>query len=111
MVKKVEVNPNLDAAAFRKELMKIMPGYEWTVHRNSYVKGGHISATGIQSSGFNRMSTLQVVKREASIGPRHGEIEYEVKSSGFGKKAPWLAEATRSTLAQALRALQECYEH
>jgi hypothetical protein len=60
------------------------------------------------SSGFNRLSTLNVLKRKFGKGD---VIEYEVKSYGFGKRAPWLSSATRSTLAQALRALQEHYEH
>jgi hypothetical protein len=94
----------MDATQFRKELVKIMPGFDWTVHKTG--KGfTYISATGIQTSGFNRLSTLQVVWRE-----RNGVPEYEVKSSGFGKKTTWLSEATRGTLAQALRALQEHYE-
>ena len=94
----------MDATQFRKELVKIMPGFDWTVHKTS--KGfTYISATGIQTSGFNRLATLQVVWRE-----RNGVPEYEVKSSGYGKKTPWLSEATRGTLAQALRALQDHYQ-
>lgn len=91
---------------FRKELVKIMPGYEWTVHRPFTDLAGYFSATGIQSSGFNRLSTLQVVRREPK-----GSVEYEVKSSGFGKKSPWLSDATESTLLKALRSLQNHYEH
>ena len=95
----------MNPTAFRKELVKIMPGFDWTVHKTS--KGfTYISATGIQTSGFNRLATLQVVWRE-----RNGVPEYEVKSSGYGKRTPWLSEATRGTLAQALRALQDHYEN
>jgi len=94
----------MNPTTFRKELVKIMPGFDWTVHKTS--KGfTYISATGIQTGGFNRLATLQVVWRE-----RNGVPEYEVKSSGYGKKTPWLSEATRGTLAQALRALQDHYQ-
>jgi len=96
----------MNTSEFRKELVKIMPGYEWTVHRPYSDVGGYLSATGIQSSGFNRLSTLQVVRRE-----RNETVEYEVKSSGFGKNSPWLSEATDGTLARALRTLQTHYEH
>ena len=94
---------------FRKELWKIMPGYNWTVHRDpryltTSIKSC-ISATGIQTMGFNRISTLHVTRREKDNG-----VEYEVKSSGFGKKAPWLSSCTDTTLARALRGLQEDYE-
>jgi len=104
----MKMKPSMDPTAFRDELVKIMPGYEWTIHRNLFKDSTYFRATGIQSSGFNRLSTLQVVKRKRI---KDSEIEYEVKSSGFGKKTPWLSEATRSTLAQALRALQDHYEH
>jgi len=95
---------------FRKELTKIMPGYEWTVHRPIKFSAddlpAHIEATGIQSAGFNRLSTLFVARRE-----KDGHVTYEVKSSGFGVRAPWLAGRTSSTLARALRDLQTHYEH
>ena len=95
------MNPN----EFRKDLIKIMPGYKWTVHRKSFSDSNYLSATGIQSSGFNRLSTLQVVRRE-----RNGSIEYEVKSSGFGKNTRCLSDYTDVTLARALRGLQDYYE-
>ena len=93
------------AAKFRDELVKIMPGYQWTTHRPSSKTGAYLEATGIQSSGFNRLSTLAVTRRE-----RDGVVEYEVKSAGFGKRAPWLHTNRDSTLARALRGLQQHYE-
>ena len=89
---------------FRKELIKIMPGYKWTVHKSFY-GSNHLKATGIQASGFNRTATLQVVRRDKA-----GHVEYEVKSAGYGKKSAWLSEATDETLARALRSLQSHYE-
>lgn len=89
---------------FRDELMKIMPGYSWTVHRHSK-SAVRITATGIQSSGFNRLSTLQVVRIDIA-----GKVSYTVKSAGFGTRAKWLAENTDGTLARALRGLQQNYE-
>ena len=97
----------MNSTEFRKELIKIMPGYTWTVHRsNIYTKTYNtMTATGIQSAGFNRLSTARIVRWE-----KNGEIRYEVKSAGFGKSAPWLAEYIDRTLARALRGLQDHYE-
>jgi len=91
---------------FRRELIKIMPGYVWTVHRPSKFTKFYLSATGIQSSGFNRLSTLQVIRREKD----NEYIAYEVKSAGFGLRAPRLSGYTDGTLARALRGLQKHYE-
>ena len=90
---------------FRKEILKIMPGYKWTVHRPFGSKGKYLEATGTQSSGFNRISTLRIIRRECDT-----RIEYEAKSSGYGVKAPWVATWKDSTLARALRGLQSHYE-
>jgi hypothetical protein len=92
------------AADFRKELLKIMPGYNWTVHRPW--RQGFLEATGIQSSGFNRLSTLSVERRE-----KEGVVTYEAKSAGYGKRSPWLHINSDGTLARALRGLQDHYEH
>ena len=94
----------MNSNKFRKELVKIMPRYKWTIHRKIFSES-YKSATGIQTAGFNRLSTLQVVRRE-----KKGEIEYEVKSAGFGKSSPWLSEWKDETLARALRGLQDYYE-
>lgn len=85
---------------FRRELEKLMPGYKWTLHR-----GRRMVATGFTSSGSNRLSTLYVERRE-----RDGATEYEVKSAGYGLRAPWLEIVTDGTLARALRGLQDRYE-
>jgi len=95
----------LNTAKFRKEIVNIMPGYSWTVHRPNKFTKSYLSATGIQSSGFNRLSTLQIIRRE-----KEDRVEYEAKSSGFGLRSPWLATYTGRTLAQALRGLQSHYE-
>lgn len=96
----------MKAAEFRKELLKIMPGYNWTVHKSD--TESYIDATGIKTAGFNRLSTLHVARRE-NIGRTVG-IRYEVKSSGFGLRSPWLSTAEDGTLARALRKLQTHYE-
>lgn len=87
-----------------------MPGYKWTVHKPIAVyadeESDYMQATGIQTKGFNRISTLQVTRRK-----RNDEIEYEAKSSGFGKKTGWLATYTDTTVARALRGLQAFYEN
>lgn len=97
-------NKAMNQAGFRKELVRIMPGYKWIVHRSDEPKK-YQTATGIQTSGFNRLSTLQVARRETSCS-----VLYTVRSAGFGLCAPWLAECTGETLARALRCLQEHYE-
>ena len=51
----------MNTKEFREELKKIMPGYSWIIHR-SWSLNSNLSATGIQSSGFNRMSTLEVLR-------------------------------------------------
>jgi hypothetical protein len=93
---------------FREKLIKIMPGYSWTVHnplsKNSALS--YMEATGIQTAGFNRLSTLQVVRRD-----KDGTVSFEVKSAGFGLNARWLSSATGKTLASALRTLQNHYEN
>ena len=96
---------------FRAELAKIMPGYSWTVHRphkRFEVEGlapQPLAATGLQSSGSNRLSTLEVTRRDID-----GRATYAAKSSGYGTKARWLHESTGGTLARALRGLQDHYE-
>lgn len=105
----------MNANDFRAELVKIMPGYSWTVHSNRTNKWlrekfpehpAVLIATGIQSSGSNRLSTLEVERRE-HVG---GGKAYTARSSGYGTRAPWLHEFTDGTLARALRGLQDHYE-
>jgi len=91
---------------FRAELVKIMPGYSWTVHRTS--NDALLKATGTQSSGFNRLSTLVVERRDNYAG--RGFPWYTVTSAGFGLRAPFLGENQDRTLARALRGLQDYYE-
>lgn len=96
---------------FRKELKKIMPGYKWTVHRDGpylhNIKNSIqvLSATGIQTKGLNRISTLHVNRTD-----KDGVINYTVKSAGFGRRSIWLRTETDTTLARALRCLQKEYE-
>lgn len=56
-------------------------------------------------SGFNRTSTLVVERFEVG-----NKVEYKAKSAGFGMNAYWLGEFTDSTLARALRGLQNHYQ-
>lgn len=90
---------------FRESLNKLMPGYNWTVHRQP--KGTvALHATGIQSSGSNRLSTLQVIYQI-----RNETGWFEVAYSGYGVRAPWLGKNADATLARALRGLQDHFEH
>lgn len=93
----------MKASDFRSELGKIMPGYRWTVK----AKGSSetfLEAEGIQTSGFNRLSTLRVTWRCIN-----GTATYEAKSAGYGTRSPWKHETKERTLAKALRSLQEHY--
>lgn len=93
----------MNTTEFRNEVEKIMPGYKWTVQRPyKGDNGAFFKVTGIQSAGFNRMSTLEIVRREED-----GVAEYEVKIAGYGTRGPWAATCKRETLARALRNLQE----
>lgn len=103
--KTIRGEEKMNSTQFRDELIKLMPGYKWTVHRPLYRGSPRIVATGIQSSGFNRLSTLQVDRLE-----KDEDIRYCVKSAGFGSSASWLSECTDGTLARALRELQNHYE-
>jgi hypothetical protein len=100
---KIEI-PAYGSKEFRAELLKIMPGYKWTVHgsRNDAV----LRATGIQSSGFNRLSTLEV--KRIAVGDM--KPVYEARSAGYGMRARWLHTHSDGTLARALRGLQDHYE-
>ena len=95
---------DMNTSKFRKELSKIMPGYSWTVH-HQFISKISLSATGIQSAGCNRLSTLEIARVE-----RGGVVKYVAKSSGYGRRAPWLGTSEAPTLAQALRELQKHYE-
>ena len=97
---------SFDQSSFRKDLAKIMPGYDWIVHRPLAKVATYLEATGTKSSGFNRLSTLSVTRRDRG----NGLVEYEVKSAGFGTRAPWLHTHCDVTLASALRGLQRHYE-
>lgn len=91
---------------FREELVKIMPGYAWTVHKPISSTSTTLVATGTQSSGSNRLSTLDVTRRE-----RDDCVTYTARSAGYGLRAKWLHTQTSGTLARSLRHLQEHYEH
>lgn len=98
---------NFTPADFRKELLSIMPGYKWTVHKSD--DENRLEATGIQTSGFNRLSTLSVIRKLDRHG--YGFATYTVQSSGFGRRSPWLSWHEDTTLARALRGLQDYYEN
>lgn len=92
---------------FRTELLKLMPGYSWTVN-SARCSDAYLVATGVQTSGMNRLSTLHVERRDNYAAS--GLARYEVKSAGFGKRAAWLHSTAETTLARALRDLQNHYE-
>lgn len=94
------------SAHFRKELTRIMPGYQWTIHKST--NENRLEATCIRCSGFNRLSTLSVVRIFDALG--FGLASYKVKSAGFGRRAPWLGTYEDKTLARALRGLQDHYQ-
>lgn len=99
-----EKQKTFGAAEFRAELIKIMPGYSWTVHKSSNVE--RLEATGTQSRGSNRISTLSILRTA-----RDEKIHYAAKSAGYGLRARWLHTHEDRTLAKALRGLQDHYEY
>ncbi len=90
------------AKVLRAELKKLLPGYKWTVHK-PYIDSCSTKATGVITSGFNRCSTIEVLR----VNTRK---HYEVKIAGFGLGAPWLCEGAGETLAQAVRLMQRGLE-
>lgn len=100
--------PDFTTNDFRAELTKLMPGYSWIAHRpRTHIPAlsGTLEATGTQSSGSNRLSTLSVERTD-----RRGSVTYKVMSAGYGLNAKWLHSHTDATLASALRGLQDHYE-
>lgn len=95
----------MSSIEFRNELTKIMPGYDWKIHR-TITPDTYQSATGKQSSGYNRLSTLMVIRTV-----ENGDVSYEVKSADYGTRSPWEHVTHGRTLARALRNLQQHYEH
>lgn len=95
----------MNVSDFRKELLKLMPGYKWTVHK-SRIPERYLTATGIISSGLNRTSTLEVTKNTTELG-----VDYEVKFAGNGTKSPWVFTTNYPTLARAFRELQKSMEN
>ena len=91
------------SALFRASLTKALPGYNWTVHK-PISKDADLHATGIQSSGSNRCSTIEVTMRT-------GGKWFEAKIAGYGTRAKWLKTGCGSTLIQAIRSLQDGLEH
>ncbi|WPM83106.1 hypothetical protein R5W60_21670 (plasmid) [Brucella pseudintermedia] len=92
-------------ADFRKELVRVMPGYKWTVHRFKN-QPNRLEATGTLSSGFNRLSTISVER----IIDITGNPFYEVLYAGYGAKAGWYGSQIDKTLARAMRGLQDQFE-
>lgn len=88
---------------FRAKLTNLMPGYDWTVHK-APDDASKLVATGTQSSGFNRLSTLEVTYTSGVRGDW-----YTARSAGFGRRAPWLLSNGDVTLARCLRGLQDSY--
>jgi hypothetical protein len=97
----------MNRVVFREELEKIMPGYKWTVKNPSRFdtpeeKNLYMEATGIQSAGFNRLSTLWVCRRE-----KGSVILYEATIYGYGLRSSAIASCKdEPTLARCLRGLQ-----
>lgn len=92
----MEMTPN----QFRDALKKLMPGFSWTVHKQTHPDDPMV-ATGTQASGSNRTATVRV-----SLVNKF----FVVKSAGYGAKSPWGGQASGTTLAQAFRELQKHYE-
>lgn len=95
-------SPTVLAQALRKDLEKILPGYKWTASRHA--SPDFQTATGIQSSGFNRLSTLVVVRR------CRPHSYYEITGYGYGTRGAEMGRVAGLTVVQAVRELQTHYE-
>ena len=94
----------MDSKKFREALVKIMPGCKWTIHRSR--KGDlTILATAKETSGFNRLSTLEV-----SYSSRNQSDWFEVKYFGNGTRGHLLDKNGDVTLARAVRGLQDRFQ-
>ena len=98
---------------FRKELLAVLPGHKWTVHKPPMPwmdkpedKHRIMEATGIVSAGFNRMSTICVHR-----SVKGGITWYTVKSWGYGTHGRLLGEQGNKTLKSALRDLQDHFDY
>lgn len=104
----------MNSSEFRKELTKHLPGFRWTVHTTHAVPHHrYLVATGIVSSGFNRVATLSIERRlvERAKSAGAADVEYQVRIAGYGKNAPWITDAHGGTLARAVRSLQQICEY
>jgi len=97
-VAEVNTMKKFDPTAFRAELKKRMPGFEWTVRRVSPT-AAQMWAEGKQSAGFNRTATLTVTCDTKGW--------HEATYYGFGMKSKALAICGGLTVAKALRGLQD----
>ena len=94
-------NNEYTAADFRNELKKLLPGYNWTVHKGT---SSEFQASGIQSAGFNRLSTIEVNRFKTTAW-------YKTFGYGYGTRVNSLGTSSGATLAQAIRSLQEGLEN
>ena len=100
----------MNTSEFRNELTKIMPGYKWVIAKPYRFKTdtdpgiARMTATGIQSAGYNRVSTIRAKRDDGGSG---GTVEYTVSIADYGARSPWLETVKAPTLARALRCLQD----
>lgn len=86
-------------SSLRDDLLKLMPGFKWTAHRDDSGDGSWIEATGIQTSGFNRICTVRVAVRDLNW--------FEAKIAGFGARAKFVKTGCGKTLSRAFLLLQD----
>jgi hypothetical protein len=82
----------------RQDVSTLLPKYKWTLRKGL----GKITAEGIMSSGFNRISTMQVIYVEGA--------SYEVKTRGYGLQSTWERTVVNAkTLRGAVSTLRRDY--
>jgi hypothetical protein len=94
----------MTAPEFRKALLKIMPGFRWTVHKSENPRV--LRATGIMSSGSNRLATLQVIREDSE----HIGVTFIARMAGNGTRAIFGPAFRNSTIASALWDLQNHHD-
>lgn len=96
--------------SLKAECEKLLPKYKWRARRTT--SPTFMSAEGTISSGFNRLSTLDVDRRPLFSLPNEGlaKAVYCVTIHGYGKGSPQLAIAHAATLKGAISSLRKALE-
>lgn len=91
-------------AAFLAELRTVLPGYRWTIRKASVSRpdGDYMWAEGRQSSGSNRLSSMEIERRKGA-----GEPSYHMKLYGHGTRGLLVAYHVGASLKLAVLTMEQ----